>query len=72
MSAMNFNLKDLYPNMQGFETSTSVAPESDDQNVLNEDYEKAQKVSQTQASNKHIFIAFIVIVALVVFLGGAK
>ena len=72
MSAMNFNLKDLYPNMMGHETSTSVAPESDDQNVLNEDYEKAQKVSQTQASNKTIFISIIVIVALVVFLGGAK
>ena len=72
MSAMNFNMKDLYPNLEGFETSTSVAPESNDQEALNEDFDKAQKVSQTQASNKTIFVSIIVIVALVVFLGGAK
>ena len=69
MSAMNFNMKDLYPNMTGFETSTSVAPESEEQEVLNEDYEKAQKVSQTQASKRNIFVTLIVIIALVVFLG---
>ena len=69
MSAMNFSFKDLYPNMGGYETSTSVAPEASDQDVLNEDYDKAQKVSQTQASNKNILIGLGILVALVIFLG---
>lgn len=69
MASMNFAMRDLYPNMAGLETSVAVAPEPNDQDVLNEDFDTAQKASQTKASNKNIFIALIVVIALVVFLG---
>lgn len=69
MASMNFSMRDLYPNMGGLETSVAVAPEPNDQDVLNEDFDTAQKASQTKASNKNIFIALIVIIALIVFLG---
>lgn len=68
-NCMNFSMRDLYPNMGGLETSTSVNPEPNDQDVLNEDYDTAQKASQTKASKKNIFIALILLVALIIFLG---
>lgn len=68
---MIFSYRDLYPNMGYEETSTKVNPEEDDREALNEEVDLAEKSSK-DASTKNILISIGIIVALVIFLGGAK
>lgn len=67
---MNFGLADLYPNFAGLDTSTSVAPEPDDQSALCEDAVVAETANAKTASTKNIFIVLAVLVGLIVFFGG--
>ena len=72
MGEMMFSLKDLYPNLKttSEETSVKANPETDDQVALNEDVAVAEKSDQTNASRKNVFLAIVIMIALVVFFGG--
>lgn len=70
MGELGFSMSDLYPNYGGIDTSTIVNPEADDQEALNEDTQVATESSTKGARGKNIFIAMIVMFALVVFFGG--
>lgn len=70
MRELGFSMSDLYPNFGGVDTSTMANPEADDQEALNEDVKVASESSTKDARGKNIFIAMVVLVALVVFLGG--
>lgn len=70
MSELGFSMSDLYPNYGGVDTSTIVNPEADDQEALNEDTKVALEADTKEARGKNIFIAMIVLVALVIFFGG--
>ena len=72
MPSMNFNYRDIYPEYAGTETSTEVAPEADDMEALEENKEDAEAVSNTHARGKNMIFACIVLIAAVVFLGGAR
>lgn len=64
---------DIYPqSRQGTETSTNVNPQAEDQDALNEDTKIAEKADVNTASKKNVLLAFGVLVALIIFLGGAK
>lgn len=64
---------DIYPGYKpGTETSTNVNPQADDQDALNEDTKVAEKADVNNASKKNVLLAFGVLVALIIFLGGAK
>lgn len=67
---LGFSMSDLYPNFGGVDTSTLATPETDDQDALNEDTKVAEEASATEARGKNIFLAFMVLVALIVFFGG--
>lgn len=67
---LNFAMSDLYPNFGGVDTSTLATPEVDDQDALNEDVKVAEEASATEAKGKNIFLAFLVMVALIIFFGG--
>ena len=67
---LGFAMADLYPNFGGIDTSTVVTPEVDDQDPLNEDVKAAEESSMTEAKGKNIFLAFMVLIALIVFFGG--
>lgn len=71
MSAMGFNYKDLYPNYGGDETSTQALPDENDMDALVENADDAEE-AQKGARPKNLFIAAIVMIAVVVWLGGAK
>lgn len=70
MGELGFAMSDLYPNYGGIDTSTIVNPEADDQEALNEDTKVATESSRAGARGKNIFLAMIVMVALVIFFGG--
>lgn len=70
MSELGFAMADLYPNYGGIDTSTVVNPEPDDQDALNEDTKVASESTTKNARGKNIFLAFMVLVALIVFFGG--
>lgn len=67
---LGFSMSDLYPNFGGIDTSTVVTPETDDQDALNEDVKIAEESSTTEAKGKNIFMALLVLCALIVFFGG--
>lgn len=67
---LGFSMADLYPNYGGIDTSTLATPEVDDQDALNEDTQVAEEASTTEAKGKNIFMAFIVLVGLIIFFGG--
>ena len=67
---LGFSMADLYPNFGGVDTSTLATPETDDQDALNEDTKVAEEASVTEAKGKNIFLAFVVLIALIVFFGG--
>lgn len=69
---MKFSMRDMYPSMGLAETSTEVVPEADDQEVLVENAEEAEKASKTTARGKNIILAVGVLISLVVFFGGGK
>lgn len=71
MSAMGFNYKDLYPNYDGDETSTQALPDENDMDALVENADDAEE-AQKGARPKNLFLAAIVMIAVVVWLGGAK
>ena len=70
MVELGFSMADLYPNYGGIDTSTIANPEVDDQDALNEDVNIASESSTKYARGKNIFIAMIIMVALVIFFGG--
>lgn len=72
MGEMMFSLKDLYPNMAttSEETSVKANPETDDQIALNEDVAVAEQSDNVNASRKNVFIAILIMIALIVFFGG--
>lgn len=67
---LGFSMSDLYPNFGGIDTSTLASPETDDQDALNEDVKIAEEASATEAKGKNIFLAILVLIALIVFFGG--
>ena len=67
---LGFSMSDLYPNFGGIDTSTVVTPETDDQDALNEDVKIAEESSTTEAKGKNLFMALLVLCALIVFFGG--
>ena len=67
---MNFNFKDLYPNMGVAETSTEVIPSADDMEALNENAQESATASLRHARGKNILIAVGILLGLVIFLGG--
>ena len=67
---MVFSMSDLYPNWGGIDTSQLAVPETDDLEALNEDADVAEESKTTTASRKNIMLAFVVLIALVVFFGG--
>ena len=67
---LGFAMADLYPNFGGIDTSTVVTREVEDQDALNEDVKVAEESSVTEAKGKNIFLAFMVLIALIVFFGG--
>lgn len=66
-----FSFKDVYPSYVGNETSTEVIPEENDMEALVENGKDAEEVGRG-ARTKNILIATGILVALVIFLGGAK
>lgn len=70
MGELGFSMADLYPNYGGIDTSTVVNPEADDQEALNEDTQIASEATTKEARGKNIFLAMVVMVALVIFFGG--
>ena len=70
MGELGFSMSDLYPNYGGIDTSTIVNPEADDQDALNEDTKVAMESDSKGARGKNIFIAMLVLIALVIFFGG--
>lgn len=72
MGALNYAIRDLYPAYGVTETSTDVIPDVNDMDALNEDVKTAQDSNQHFARGKFMLIGVGVILALIVFLGGAK
>lgn len=72
MNEMKFSMSDLYPNFNQTDTSTMVTPEPDDQDALNEDTAVAEESKANYARGKNLMISAGVLIALIVFLGGAK
>lgn len=70
MHELGFAMSDLYPNYGGVDTSTLVNPEADDQEALNEDTKVASESTTKEARGKNIFLALLVLVALIIFFGG--
>ena len=71
MGEMAFSLKDLYPNINAEEeTSSKATPDANDQDALGEDVKVTEKADMRNASKKNVFIALILLVGLVVFFGG--
>ena len=68
---MGFSYKDLYPNYGGVETSTQALPDEDDMDALAENADDAEEAT-SGARPKNLIIAAIVMIAVVVWLGGAK
>jgi len=68
---MAFNFRDIYPDAVGEETSTTVIPEAEDAEVLNENADDAQKVRHG-ASNKKLIVGAVLMIGAVVLLGGVK
>ena len=68
---MSFSLRDLYPNLytKSEDTGTKANPDYEDQEVFNEN-NMAEKTDKTNASRKNVFIAIIILIALVVLFGG--
>ena len=66
-----YGYKDIYPTYNGGETSTEAVPDADDMAALNENEEDAKNNSK-QARGKNMIFACIVLIALVVWFGGAK
>lgn len=66
----NYAFADLYPNWGGVDTSNLAQPEPDDQEALNENVSVAEEATTSQAKSKNIFLALLVLVALVIFFGG--
>ena len=68
---LGLRASDLYP---GFvvDTSTSVVPDVDDKEALNEDTKTAEKATVSESSRFGIFIGIAILIALVVFLGSGK
>ena len=64
---LGFSMSDLYPNFGGIDTSTVVTPETDDQDALNV---ATQIAKRPEAKGKNIFMALLVLCALIVFFGG--
>ena len=71
MTSLNFGFRDLYPTMGVAETSTEVIPDADDMEALNENAGEAEKASKTFARGSKMLIAVGVLLAIIVFLGGA-
>lgn len=70
---MGFSYNDLYPGMsKSIETSNLATPETDDLEALNEDTKITDEATPKGASGKSIFLAFGVLVALIIFFGGGK
>ena len=71
MGEMAFSLKDLYPNINSSEeTSSKATPDANDQDAMGEDVKITEKADTRNASKKNVFIALILLVGLVVFFGG--
>ena len=71
MGEMAFSFTDLYPTIKGDEeTSSKATPDANDQDALGEDVNVVDKANVRGASKKNVFIALILLVALVVFFGG--
>ena len=71
MAQMDFSMRDLYPNYAGDETSTQALPDEDDMDALVENADDAEEATKG-ARPKNMLIAALVMIAVVVWLGGAK
>ena len=69
MGELGFSYKDLYPSYGGDETSTEAIPDENDMDALNEN---ADDKATKGARPKNLVIAAVVMIAVVVWLGGAK
>lgn len=67
---LGLHFSDLYPNMGMMDTNTKTVPDVDDKEALNEDVEVAEKASTSESSKKTIFLALIILVLMVIFLGA--
>lgn len=69
---MTFSFKDLYPNYktQSEDTGEKSNADYEDQEALNEDLVVAEKMDNTNASRRNIFVAIIIMVALVILFGA--
>lgn len=67
---LGYSFADLYPSWGGTDTSNLATPETDDLEALGEDTKTAEESSTVQARSKNVFVALIILGALVVFLGG--
>lgn len=72
MNELSFSYADMYPTFSGVETSALATPEVDDQDALNEDVQVADGSSAVETPKRKIFLAILIFVLLVVFLGGGK
>lgn len=71
MSELFFSMKDIYPTFPGTpETSNRANLDMEDREALTENSEAIEKSSGAQSSTKNIFIAFGLIIAIIIFLGG--
>ena len=70
MGEMNFNFRDLYPNMGMTETSTEAQPDADDKEVLIENAGDAAAADPKKARGLYILIGVGVMIAAVIFLGS--
>lgn len=71
-NSLDYAFSDLYPNWGGVETSNVATIEVDDTDALGEDTEVAEEASAKESSKKSIFLALLIIVLMVVFLGVGK
>lgn len=72
MGEMSFYFSDLYPGLSKTETSLEAAPEKDDQDALNEDTKVSEVADISYARGSKIFLSVLVVVAIIIFLGGAN
>ena len=71
MGELGFSYKDLYPSYGGDETRTEAIPDENDMDAVNENADDAEKATKG-ARPKNLVIAVVVMIAVVVWLGGAK
>ena len=65
---LGLRFADVYPDFAE-DTSTSVVPDVDDKEALNENTQVAENATTTESSRKGILLGGVILICLIVFLG---